>query len=58
MKLSIPVFNLEHQEGFSPEKDIFHRKGFGGKLYNLITSSDEDLVLTAQDSHPALMTRT
>lgn len=45
MKLSIPEFNIDHQEGFSPEKDIFHRKDFGAKLYNLITNSDEDLVL-------------
>lgn len=45
MKLSIPEFNIEFDEGFSPHKDIFHRKEFGDKLYNLIKNSDENLVL-------------
>ncbi|WP_104024365.1 KAP family P-loop NTPase fold protein [Vibrio hyugaensis] len=45
MRLTVPELQLEDGEGFSPQKDLFHRKQFGDRLYNLINNSDENLVL-------------
>lgn len=45
MKLTVPPIHIDNQEGFSPEKDIFRRKGFGEKLLNLVENTDEQLVI-------------
>ncbi|ASA57750.1 KAP family P-loop NTPase fold protein [Vibrio gazogenes] len=45
MRLTVPELEISENEGFSPEKDLFHRKGFGDRLYNLINNSNENLVL-------------
>ncbi|MBM4946254.1 hypothetical protein HYO28_22655 [Vibrio parahaemolyticus] len=45
MRLTVPELQIEEDEGFSSEKDLFHRKQFGDRLYNLINNSDENLVL-------------
>ena len=45
MRLTIPEIKLVPNEGFSPEVDIFNRKAFGDRLYNLISNSNENLVL-------------
>ncbi|EJY0883397.1 hypothetical protein GJ26_05405 [Vibrio cholerae] len=45
MRLTVPELQISDDEGFSAEKDLFHRKQFGDRLYNLINNSDENLVL-------------
>lgn len=45
MKLTVPELKINDNEGFSTEKDLFNRKQFGDRLYNLIVNSDENLVL-------------
>ncbi|HIF9184588.1 TPA: KAP family P-loop NTPase fold protein [Photobacterium damselae] len=45
MRLTVPELQINDDEGFSTEKDLFHRKQFGDRLYNLINNSDENLVL-------------
>ncbi|MCS0388853.1 KAP family P-loop NTPase fold protein [Vibrio diabolicus] len=45
MRLTVPELQIGDSEGFSPEKDLFQRKAFGDRLYNLISNSDENLVL-------------
>ncbi|MFM5647660.1 P-loop NTPase fold protein [Aeromonas veronii] len=45
MKLTVPELKINDGEGFSTEKDLFNRKQFGDRLYNLIMNSDENLVL-------------
>lgn len=45
MRLTTPELYIEEKEGFSDENDIFNRKGFGERLYNLIVNSNENLVL-------------
>ncbi|CAH6836162.1 KAP NTPase domain-containing protein [Vibrio chagasii] len=45
MRLTVPELQIAVDEGFSSEKDLFNRKQFGDRLYNLITNSDENLVL-------------
>ncbi|TQQ28621.1 KAP family P-loop NTPase fold protein [Vibrio cholerae] len=45
MRLTVPELQISDDEGFSTEKDLFHRKQFGDRLYNLINNSDENLVL-------------
>ena len=45
MRLTIPETTIDDYDGFSQEKDIFHRKEFGHSLYNLIINSEENLVL-------------
>lgn len=45
MRLTVPEINLDNNEGFTPEIDIFNRKGFGDRLYNLVSNSNENLVL-------------
>ncbi|HDM8215107.1 TPA: hypothetical protein P0E22_005174 [Vibrio harveyi] len=45
MRLTVPELQISDDEGFSTEKDLFHRKQFGDQLYNLINNSDENLVL-------------
>ncbi|NMP81563.1 hypothetical protein HHE92_17405 [Pseudoalteromonas arctica] len=45
MRLTVPEIKLVPNEGFSPEIDIFNRKDFGDRLYNLISNSNENLVL-------------
>ncbi|WP_192954655.1 KAP family P-loop NTPase fold protein [Gallaecimonas mangrovi] len=45
MRLTVPELEIDESEGFSPEKDLFHRKEFGNRLYNLINNSNENLVL-------------
>ncbi|MFM5550249.1 P-loop NTPase fold protein [Aeromonas veronii] len=45
MKLTVPELKINDDEGFSAEKDLFNRKEFGDRLYNLIMNSDENLVL-------------
>ncbi len=45
MRLTVPELQIGNNEGFSPEKDLFQRKAFGERLYNLISNSDENLVL-------------
>lgn len=45
MKLTVPEMLIDTKEGFSPEKDIFQRKSYGDRLYNLIVNTDENLVL-------------
>lgn len=36
---------IDESEGFSPEKDIFNRVEFGKNLMNLISNSEEELVM-------------
>ena len=45
MRLTVPEIQLVPNKGFAPEVDIFNRKDFGDRLYNLISNSDENLVL-------------
>lgn len=45
MRLTVPELRINDDEGFSTEKDLFNRKQFGDRLYNLIINSDENLVL-------------
>lgn len=45
MRLTVPEVKIGVDEGFSSEKDLFHRKQFGDRLYNLINNSSENLVL-------------
>ncbi|KAE9636431.1 KAP family P-loop NTPase fold protein [Aeromonas veronii] len=45
MKLTVPELKINDGEGFSTEKDLFNRKPFGDRLYNLIMNSDDNLVL-------------
>lgn len=45
MRLTVPEVKIGVNEGFSSEKDLFHRKQFGDRLYNLINNSSENLVL-------------
>jgi hypothetical protein len=45
MRLTVPELKINDDEGFSTEKDLFNRKQFGDRLYNLIVNSDENLVL-------------
>jgi len=45
MKLTVPELKINDGEGFSTEKDLFIRKPFGDRLYNLIMNSDDNLVL-------------
>lgn len=45
MRLTVPEVKIGVDEGFSSEKDLFHRKQFGDRLYNLINNSSESLVL-------------
>lgn len=45
MRLTVPEVKISVNEGFSSEKDLFHRKQFGDRLYNLINNSSENLVL-------------
>lgn len=45
MKLTPSPIKIENKEGFTPEKDIFQRKEFGEKLYNLLENVDDELVL-------------
>lgn len=45
MKLTVPSIDIDNETGFSPEIDIFNRKGFGESLLNLISNADSHLVL-------------
>ena len=45
MKITVPSVQINNEEGFSPEKDIFSRKEFGERLANLIAQSDDELVI-------------
>ncbi|WP_419238755.1 P-loop NTPase fold protein [Photobacterium leiognathi subsp. mandapamensis] len=45
MRLTVPELQISDDEGFTTEKDLFHRKQFGDRLYNLINNSDENMVL-------------
>lgn len=45
MRLTVPELKINDEEGFSKDKDLFNRKQFGDRLYNLIVNSDENLVL-------------
>jgi tRNA A37 threonylcarbamoyladenosine biosynthesis protein TsaE len=45
MKLTIPKIEIQKEEGFSPQADIFSRKDFGERLANLIEKSNGNLVI-------------
>ncbi|WP_421209403.1 KAP family P-loop NTPase fold protein [Aeromonas enteropelogenes] len=45
MRLTVPELEVNDDEGFSTDKDLFNRKQFGDRLYKLIINSDENLVL-------------
>ena len=45
MKITVPSVQINKEEGFSPEKDIFSRIEFGERLANLIAQSDDELVI-------------
>lgn len=45
MKLTVPPLQIESNEGFTSEKDIFNRKDFGQNLLNLIINTDDELVI-------------
>lgn len=45
MKLTIPPLEIADNEGFSSDKDIFSRAGFGERLANLIEKADDNPVL-------------
>ena len=45
MRLTVPPLEIGEDEGFSDEKDIFRRKGFGERLANLIEKTDGELVI-------------
>lgn len=45
MKLTIPAIQVGDGDGFSADKDIFSRKDFGERLANLVSSTNEELVV-------------
>ncbi|SOD39882.1 KAP family P-loop NTPase fold protein [Nitrosovibrio sp. Nv4] len=45
MRLTVPPLEIGEDEGFSKDKDIFKRKGFGEQLSNLIENTDGELVI-------------
>ncbi len=45
MKLFVPPVEIEDDEGFLPEKDIFHRKPFAEELSNFISNVNEEFVI-------------
>lgn len=45
VKLTIPPLEVGEYEGFSEDKDIFKRRGFGEELANLIENTDGELSL-------------
>ncbi len=45
MKLTVPPLEINPNEGFSPDKDIFEREKFGRNILNLIENINDELVL-------------
>jgi hypothetical protein len=45
MKVTLPEVEINENEGFSNEKDIFNRKNFGENLISLFENSQEELVV-------------
>jgi predicted KAP-like P-loop ATPase len=45
MRLTVPPLEIAEDEGFSEDKDIFKRKGFGERLSNLIENTDGEMVI-------------
>lgn len=45
MKLTIPPLEIADNEGFSSDRDIFSRAGFGERLANLIENANDNPVL-------------
>jgi predicted KAP-like P-loop ATPase len=45
MKLLVPPLNVSHENGFTPEVDIFNRKFFGESLFDLVRNTEDELVL-------------
>ena len=45
MRLTVPPLEIAEDEGFSDDKDIFKRKGFGEQLSNLIENTEGELVI-------------
>ena len=43
--MTVPPLEISEDEGFSEDKDIFRRKGFGERLSNLIENTDGELVI-------------
>ncbi len=45
MRLTLPPLEIDENEGFSDEKDIFKREQFGERLSNLIENTNGELVI-------------
>ena len=45
MRISPPPLDIDDEEGFSPEKDLFGLTGFGQRMANLVCRIDEPMVL-------------
>jgi predicted KAP-like P-loop ATPase len=45
MKLLVPPLKISENDGFKPELDIFNRKAYGQSLHNLITNTEDELVI-------------
>jgi len=45
VKLIVPPLVIEDNEGFSFEKDIFHRKAYGEQLQYLIVNTSDEMVI-------------
>jgi hypothetical protein len=45
MKIFPPALEIGDEEGFSADKDIFQRKGFGAGLKNLVSVAADPLVI-------------
>ena len=45
MKLTIPPLQISETAGFTPQFDIFNRKPYGEKLFQLIKNTQDSLVL-------------
>jgi len=45
MKLLVPALKISEEDGFKTELDIFNRKSFGEALFNLISNTEDELVL-------------
>lgn len=45
MKLTVPPLEIDPNEGFSPDKDIFERQRFGKNLLNIIENIKDELVI-------------
>jgi len=53
MRLFPPELEIGPEEGFTPEKDLFDRRPFGGKLTRIIQTADSGDVAQSFRDHVA-----